>query len=221
MQGEGEVERILSFTQVQGQFEHYVGALKGNKSQRKSALMELRAAFYFARNSFPINQWNPVGAKSREGEYLLGCPSGADIFTEVKSPGWESELTEEERSARRTVQPKYIDGEARSVAPWQAIQFAVEKAYPKFLPNIPNLLVLADDLFIGLEHGTDTQVGMARYSRHYEGCFTDGRNERLGGVGIFWIVNDGKEIAYDIDLPPRTSPPSKLDSELFEVHSTR
>ena len=27
-------------------------------------------------------------------------------------------------------------------------------------------------------------------------------------------------IGNEIDLPPRTSPPSKLDSEPFEVHST-
>ena len=28
------------------------------------------------------------------------------------------------------------------------------------------------------------------------------------------------EFVFKYDLPPRTSPPSKLDSEPFEVHST-
>jgi len=96
------------------------------------------------------------GVKSREGEYLLRCPSGADVFTEVKSPGWEFELTKEERSAGRIDQPKYKDGEARAVGPWQAIQFAVEKAYPKFLPNVPNLLVVPKSAHLSQNRKTAT-----------------------------------------------------------------
>ena len=43
--------------------------------------------------------------------------------------------------------------------------------------------------------------------------------------GVYIDINDKsseteKARKYNIDLPPRTSPPSKLDSEPFEVHST-
>ena len=33
-------------------------------------------------------------------------------------------------------------------------------------------------------------------------------------------LSAGELMAQGTDLPPRTSPPSKLDSEPFEVHST-
>jgi len=42
-----EVERVLSFTQVQGQFPNYLGRLRGSAKQRHSALAELRIAFFY------------------------------------------------------------------------------------------------------------------------------------------------------------------------------
>ena len=35
-----------------------------------------------------------------------------------------------------------------------------------------------------------------------------------------WLGSEKLPSQCKIDLPPRTSPPSKLDSEPFEVHST-
>jgi len=127
-----EVERVLSFTQMQGQFPNYLGRLRGTAKQRHSALAELRTAFFLHRSSFPIVNWAPVGANGREGEFTVGTPTGAKIFTEVKSPSWEGELSPEERINGRKQQGKNLNGEARFVAPWERVQFEIDKAYGNF-----------------------------------------------------------------------------------------
>ena len=65
------MERILSFTQVRGQFEHYLGRLRGNARQRNSALAELRVAFFFSRNGFRVVEWELMGANKRQGEFAI------------------------------------------------------------------------------------------------------------------------------------------------------
>lgn len=195
-----EVERVLSFATTQAQFARYLGPLRGSKSQFDSALLELRVAFFLRRNQFEIIQWEPVGSDAHRGEYLIQGPSRVSTFVEVKSPGWEGELSTEERRAGRLRQPKDLYCEARSVAPWQSIQFAVHKAYEKFAPSTPNLLIIADDLFLSLAHSTNIHAGMALYEKHNNGCFTDEKYANLGGVGIFWIENDGRRIGYEMKL---------------------
>jgi hypothetical protein len=195
-----EVERILSFAMAQGVFERYLGDLTGSKSQRDSALAELRVAFYFHRNQFHVSSWKPVGLPPKEGEFLIHGPSGVSTFVEVKSPGWEGELSVAERNAGRTKQPKHINAEARAISPWERIQFAVDKAYGKFLSTQPNLLVVADDLFVSLQHGTEMHAGLALYASHKAGRFVDHSFENLGGVGIFWVENNLKQVTYDMRL---------------------
>jgi|SRR5215510_348704 len=116
-----EVERVLSFTQMQGQFANYLGRLRGSAKQRYSALAELRTAFFLSRNSFPIVEWEPLGANSKKGEFFIRTPNSVDIFTEVKSPSWEGELSPEEITNGRKDQGKILDGEARMIAPWERV----------------------------------------------------------------------------------------------------
>ncbi|MBI4664604.1 MAG: hypothetical protein HY735_37910 [Verrucomicrobia bacterium] len=193
-----EVERVLSFAQVQGQFENYVGALRGNARQRHSALAELRVAFFFSRNHFPVVEWKPVGANGREGEFTVKPPSGANVFVEVKSPSWEGELSDAEKTGDRKQQGKHLHAEARSIAPWERVQFAVNKGYGKFRSDTRNLLVIADDLFVSLEHGTNLQAGL--YSVNNNGSFTSAARQNLGGVSFFWIKNNLREVWYEMKL---------------------
>ena len=95
-----------------------------------------------------------MGRDRNKGEYLIQGPSGKNTFVEVKSPGWEGELSDEERKGGRLRQEKYLAFEGRPVAPWKAIQFAADKAYKKFATDIPNLLIVADDLFL-MPYGQD------------------------------------------------------------------
>lgn len=200
-----ELERVLAFASGRGGFERCLGDLRGSASQRDSALAELRVAFYFDRNGFRLTEWKPRGANLKEGEYCIVSPSGQDIFVEVKSPGWEGELLQTERLAGRTALPKYINAEARAVDRAGPIRFAVGKAYSKFAENKKNLLVVADDLFLGLQHRTDIPAHRALYAHDPDpeqaGCFANASYDRLGGVGIFWVCKalDGP-VSYEMRL---------------------
>jgi hypothetical protein len=199
-----EVEKILCYTLYQGQFEQYLGRLRGSANQRDAALAELRVAFFFHRNGFPISQWRPIGAKNRDGndtdgEYLLRGPMKVDVFTEVKNRGWESELTPEEKQAGRQHRPKYLSFDGRAVGQHQSIQGAIDKAYEKFSVQTPNLLIIYDDLFVSLQHGTDMFANPALYEAS-QGYFKDSKYDHLGGIGIFWAPWTSKGIEYGIKL---------------------
>lgn len=200
-----EVEKILGYTLSQGQFEHYLGRLKGSANQRDAALADLRVAFFFHRNGFPVTQWRPIGAKNHQGndtdgEYLLRGPMKVDVFTEVKNRGWESELTPEEKNAGRQHRPKYLSFDGRAVGQYQSIQGAIDKAYEKFAAQTPNLLIIYDDLFISLRHGTDMFANQALYDGHCQGYFRDSKYDHLGAVGIFWAPWTPKRFEYGMKL---------------------
>ena len=94
-----EFEVLLEFTKSQGQYHRYFAELTATRKQRDSALDELRVALHFCQSRFQIVKWKPIGQAPKEGEYLICGPSGINTFIEVKSPTWESELTEKERMA--------------------------------------------------------------------------------------------------------------------------
>jgi hypothetical protein len=195
-----ECEALLEFAKAQEQFERYFADLTASRRQRDAALGELRVAYHLEQNGFEIVQWKPVGLAPKEGEFLIRGPAGVETFVEVKGPGWQSELSDEEIKAGRTKQPKNLHLEARAIAPWQAIQFAVEKAYGKFAPGTPNLLVIADDLFVSLQYGTEMMASMALYEKHYQGRFTVPDYQRLAGAGVFWLEPSGGLVKYEMKL---------------------
>jgi len=186
-----ELERLATFVIREGQFDSYLGRLQGRRNERDSALAELRVAFHFDANGFRITQWRPVGADATEGEFAVAGPSGTGTFVEVKSPGWEGELSDEEKRKGRTRLPKYLPFEGRAVAPWERIQFSVKKSYKKLTPTRPNLLIIADDLFVSLRHGTEMHAGQALYEARSNGCFAGSKFQNLGGVAIFWEEDVG------------------------------
>ena len=59
-------------------------------------------------------------------------------MVEVKSPGWESELSEQERNEGRTKQDKYAEIEARVAGPLEVVRAAVTKALRKFSGSAPS-----------------------------------------------------------------------------------
>ena len=185
-----ELETLLNFLESQGQCRSYIGRLEGPNKQRNAALMELRVALHLDRSGYPVVKWSPLGAGVNEGEFVVEGPDKRRVFVEVKGPEWESEVPKDELKAGRSRQPKYIDMEGQSIPPrYKSIQFAVDKAYKKFRDDTPNLLVIADHLFIPLEHETEFEAESALYSdsRTSPGYFSDRRYEKLGGVAVFWV----------------------------------
>jgi len=199
-----ELERLLSFADSQGQMPAFLPRLKTDRrNQRDEALNELRVAFFLHRNGFPIVVWEPAGLRGKVGEYSVRVPEGITVFTEVKSPGWESELDSAERLAGRTKLPKYIDGDGGAFANWEGIRkcIASSKTYPKFSPTQPNLLVIADDFFVSL-HDSEWQTQIALYFDRSSygsetGYFSSSEYANLGGVGVFGAFVEAGKIRVD------------------------
>ncbi len=217
-----ELETLLEFTKAKGQFDSYRGPLQGSNSQRDSALMELRVAWHLEQKEFPVTAWKPVGAGENEGEFLVVGHSKQKVFVEVKSPGWEGEVTSAQRKAGRLRRPKWIDGEGGATAPWERLRFAIDKAYNKFVDSMPNLLVVADDLFISPAHCPQVSVAQALYVRaDNPGYFSDHRHERLGAVGLFKINEElaRPNIEYEMRLflNRNALPATTLPSDMQEV----
>ena len=70
---------------------------------------------------------------------------GPPIFVEVKSPGWESELSPSERKAGRDKLPKH-QGQGGTYNAEKEILRIAKEAMGKFTNAQPNLLVIYDDL---------------------------------------------------------------------------
>jgi hypothetical protein len=66
-----EVERVLSYGEVRGQFERLFPQLNGRAMTRNSALAELRVAYYFDRNQFHVAEWEPFGDGLKRGEFSI------------------------------------------------------------------------------------------------------------------------------------------------------
>lgn len=124
-----EVERVLSFLRAQDVFARFLPRLRAR--EREGALAEARAAFFLHRNGFRILRWESEEVPNHPGDLEIQWQEGERVFVEVKGPGWEGELTAEERRDGRTRLPKYINAEARAIEPTERVLYAVQKALPK------------------------------------------------------------------------------------------
>lgn len=185
-----ELDVLLKFADEKGCLQRFVPNLEGRNNQRDEALNELRLAYLLENLNFPIIQWDPPGLNGKIGEFLLESPEKTSVFTEIKSPGWESELSPEQIKAGRAKLPKYIGLGGGAVGNFQAVHRCISspKTYPKFTADQSNLLIISDDLNLSL-HDTLFQVegGLYGEARFYGevGYFTNNRFENIGGLGVF------------------------------------
>jgi hypothetical protein len=195
--------------------DHYTHKLREPASKRDEFLVELAVAYFLdARCGLPIADLEPAGSGGKRGEFLFGLPRGRQLFVEVKSPGWEGEVEEEENQKRvglrpkgrlrRLDQPKYLHLETRAFHHTQRVRETVARAYPKMPDTMATLLVISDDLFVPLTDGLDMVKG-ALYAKKIidpsheaaksqpqwtteDGCFVGSQYERLGAVAIFNFI---------------------------------
>jgi hypothetical protein len=217
-----ELDALLTFCDQEGRLSQYVPRLESKSAQRDEALEELRVAYWLHHNGFLIIQWEPPGLNGKVGEYLVHTPEQKTVFVEVKSPGWEGEISHDERKAGRTRQPKHRSGEGGALGNWIPLQkcIASEKTYPKFDPAQPNLLVVADDLKVNL-HDCPEHVEIALYNTHpgygCMGFFTSSAFANLGGIGIFRAISVGRGIEYEFRVfdNPFALPTAKLPDSIL------
>lgn len=222
-----ELDTLLSFAVQQGQEKQFVARLQSKNAQRDEALNELRVGHLLHHHGFPIKQWEPP-CPLGIGEYLVTSPEGQDVFIELKSPGWEGELTEEERKAGRTKLPKYLEGDGGAFGNWEPLRKCIDKWYAhKFSSTQPNLLVVADDLKPLSLVDTPRHVDAALYADHTRygkfGYFTSDIYKNLGGVAVFEAVSDGREMEYRFRVfeNPFALPATRLPASLLKLRLGR
>jgi hypothetical protein len=199
-----EFERLLQFADSHGALSHLRPRLCSRPQQRDEAINEMRTAFYFDSAGYRIVDWTePADAVGYKVEFSIDLDLKQPAFVEVKSPGWEGELTDIERQSGRAKQPKFTPGkiEGRAAGPVPVIRRAVEKALPKFSGQFPSIVVISDDCFVNLgEWGWGPlQIALTRQtlSAYGSGLFHDPRFNNIGAVCLFRTYAEfGKPLEY-------------------------
>lgn len=191
-----EVNKWLEFIESKNQLKRYKSRLNSSRlKERDGALGEVRAAYTMEiKLKYPVIKWEEKTVGNQNVDFVI--PNGdEDIYCEVKTPIWESELTKKERLGGRKDQPKYIQAEGRFVASWRNIRYALKKSRPKFLPSSKNLVILTPDLFLNPSVNSnmdiDIDIGIALYLtdriqgyNNEKGYFTNKDYENIGGILI-------------------------------------
>jgi hypothetical protein len=171
-----ELEKLLRFADELDCFEPLLLRLRGDARDRSAVLGELLAAFYLRRRGFTILGRDPVGRSGKVGDWSADFRGGTPLFVEVKAPDWEAELSEDERKQGRKTLGKYVDLEARSVAPFDVLMDVIGRnATPKLLPGTPNLIVTSDNLFVSI-------VGMPYLEPRFREWFARPQFRAVGGI---------------------------------------
>ena len=197
-EGKLEINKWLLFLKNKNQLNRYLPRLtRVTKAMRDETLAEITSA-YILENllGYTIINWEENTIGNYDVDFVI--KEDADkIYCEVKSPGWESELTKKELKKGdkgRRGKPKYLPNEFRAIAPWKNIRHVIKKAYPKFLPNSKNLIIVKDDLYISiLDFPTKTPIDIALYEEtgqynNEKGYFTNSDYENV--VGLLLINNN-------------------------------
>ncbi len=185
-----EVNGWLKFIKSKGQLIRYIPRLNANKTQRDEALSEILSAYILeTKLNYKITDWERKTVNDKDVDFIIEYNKD-DIHCEVKSPGWESELTQKEQLSGRTKQPKYKHAEVRSIAPWQNIRYTIQKSYEKFLPNCMNMSVINPDLFgelLEIPSNKNIEIALYENSNTYggeKGYFETHDYENVGGLLI-------------------------------------
>jgi len=194
---------LLTFAKKRGALNLFWPRLRAKKQQRDEALNEIRVAYFLDLLGYSVVDWEPIDVGNRKLECTVAIPDQR-LLVEVKSPGWEAELSEEQRAAGRANEPKYRENviEGGAAGPVQVIRKAAKKALEKFSGNHPSLVVISDDCFVNLtEWGWGpltmalTQNALGGYG---PGLFLQPEYSAIGAVCLFQIVYyaDRTEVEY-------------------------
>lgn len=197
-----EINNWLLYIQEKHQLERYIPRLNDcTNAMRDEALAEIFSAYILEiKFKYSVIQWEEKTINERDVDFVIQNGLG-EIYCEVKSPGWEGELEQNERLSGRKDRPKHMNGEFRDIAPYQAIRHALKKSYPKFLTNCKNLLIIKDDLFISpldFPSHMNMNINKALFADTSEekGYFVNNAFENIGGVLFLHCVCMGGTMEY-------------------------
>ncbi len=212
-----EIDKWLQYIQRKGQLARYKPRLNDSKTRRDEVLAEISSAYFMEEIlGHEVLRWEEKTVGGRDVDFVARVHSH-EVFCEVKSPGWEGELDPQERHGGRKVLPKYINAEARFIAPWQSIRHAIAKSYPKLLNGQKNLVIMRDDLFVGpIDASGNLEIALLEEHGLYDGekgYFADKRFERVGGflvLDVRLLVAKGFEYRHQFMSNQFASVPFEL-----------
>lgn len=179
-----------------GALERYWPRLRSKAQQRDETVNEIRVAYFLQSVGYPLVDWEPEDAGGHKLEFAVANPTERQkILVEVKSPGWEAELSDAERTAGRASQPKYRADiiEGGPAGPVQVIRRTIKKAHPKFSGNQPSIVVVSDDCRVNLGEWGWGPLQMALSQNcvggYGPGFFNDPAYSAIGAVCLFRAVS--------------------------------
>ncbi|MHB8276456.1 MAG: hypothetical protein ACYDIA_02225 [Candidatus Humimicrobiaceae bacterium] len=220
-----EINKRLEFIKNKNELNRFLKRLNATKTQRDEALSEILAAYILEEKlNYKIIEWERNTIGKRDVDFVI-MADFQEIYCEVKSPGWEAELNQTEKTSGRKLQPKYINAEVRSLGPWENIQYSIIKAYPKFLTDKNNMVIMCHDLFLGLlEDDLNTNIALYSKDNRYnsiikkeqKGCFSNNTFENIGGLLIIEdnLYSGNKEVTYKYKFFPNNYSLNRISLKL-------
>ena len=205
-----EINKWLIFVKNKGQLDRFIPRLNSKRTQRDETLAEIASAYLMeVRLKYPIIKWEEKTVNNRDVEFVIKYLND-HIYCEVKSPGWESELSDKEKKSSRKKLPKYLNGESRTYSLIEPIQATIRKAYPKFSEKYKNLLIINSDFFVNVFDDED-EIHLALYEKD-TGYFTNKDFSNLGGILFFeFYHSSGKnKIDYKYKFFPNDNAKKKF-----------
>ena len=198
-----EIEKWLLYIKNKGELERYIPRLaQMNGRKIWETLAEISSAYLIESIlNFKVTDWDVPTICDQNVDFTIALYS-KEIYCEVKSPSWQSELSKKEKLGIRKAQGKYKKNEVRFFGHWKNIRNAIKKAYPKFLSNCNNLVIIQDDLFVPiLDFPTDTQIEIALFEEqavynNEKGVFVGNDYENVGGVLLIDINPTSRNKVY-------------------------
>jgi len=190
-----EIEKWLLYVNNKGELDRFIPRLTKMDSRKiNEALAEISSAYLLESIlNLKVIGWEVPTNSDKNVDFTIDLNS-EEVYCEVKSPSWTSELSKKEKLGIRKDQGKYIKNEARWFGHWVNIRYAIKKAYPKFLSNCNNLVIIQGDLFVPiLAFPTDTQIEIALFEdqsvyNNEKGYFVNSDYENVGGI-LFIDIN--------------------------------
>ncbi len=198
-----EIEKWLLYIKNKGELERYIPRL-AQMNDRKiwETLAEISSAYLIESIlNFKVTDWDVPTICDQNVDFTIALYS-KEVYCEVKSPSWQSELSKKEKLGIRKAQGKYKKNEVRFFGHWKNIRYAIKKAYPKFLSNCYNLVIIQDDLIVPiLDFPIDTQIEIALFEEqavydNEKGVFVGDDYKNAGGALLIDINPTSRNKVY-------------------------
>jgi hypothetical protein len=203
-----EIEKWLLYINNKGELNRFLPRLTKMDSRKiNEVLAEISSAYLLEIIlNLKVTGWEVPTSSDKNVDFTIDLNS-EEVYCEVKSPSWQSELSKKEKLGIRKAQGKYKKNEVRFFGHWENIRYAIKKAYPKFLSHCKNLVIIKDDLWVNiLDFPTEIPINIALYEEtgqynSEKGYFANSDYENVGGI-LFIDINPTNSKKYKIKFFP-------------------